>query len=356
MAKDLLIGIDASTTGCKVVVWDLEGNQVDQGRCEIPMIKPQAEWHEQDAEDIYKALVVSLLKVTRDGSTNRYAGLCICPQRETFIPVDREGKPLRNAILWMDNRGSDWLPNLEKEIGVENFLNLTGKHPSGNLSLLKMRWLREVEADLFWNSFKFLDIAAYLNFLLTGEFATGWGIADPTGLFDMKTKDWSLEILNYLQIRRDQLPTPFTAGSQIGYITERAAMETGLPQGLPVFAGLGDGQAGGLALNILQPGECYLSLGTSVVSGTYSEEYRTSRNFRTMISGNSEGYSLETVILGGTYTIDWFLGTFGEGYSLKILESEVNCVYMSRSTKLLVGIFFITPVMVKSNRLSIVRT
>jgi xylulokinase len=91
-----------------------------------------------------------------------------------------------------------------------------------------------------------------------------------------------------------------------------------------VFAGIGDGQAGGLALNILKPGECYLSLGTSVVSGTYWEQYLTSRHFRTMFAGSRGGYSLETVILGGTYTVDWFLRLFGREYSLSDLEVGIN--------------------------------
>ncbi len=324
MKKDLLIGIDASTTACKAVVWDCHGKQIASSRREIPLLRPQADWYEQRAEDIHTAMFEALRIIDQLVDTTRLAGICICPQRETFITVDVNGNPLRNAILWMDNRARDWLPDLEWNLGRDNFLNLTGKPPSGNLTTLKLRWLREMEEDVFRHGYKFLDVAAFLNHTLTGKFATGWGIADPTGLFDMKAKCWSEQVMRYLQISPERLPLAYPTGTHIGDISVAASRKTGLQAGLPVFAGLGDGQAGGLALNILQPGACYLSLGTSVVSGTYSCDFLTSRNFRTMFAGNHDGYSLESVILGGTYTIDWFLDYFAKGCSIAALEKEIG--------------------------------
>jgi xylulokinase len=79
---------------------------------------------------------------------------------------------------------------------------------------------------------------------------------------------------------------------------------------LPVIAGLGDGQAGGLGANITRPGEAYLSLGTSVISGTYSGSYLTGLAFRTMAGGVPGSCLLETVILGGAYTIAWLVEKF----------------------------------------------
>lgn len=326
MDHDLVVGIDASTTGCKTIIWNLKGQQVSEGRGEIPLLRPRSEWHEQNAVDWYCALIKSLRIAIRSVDTSKIAGLCICPQRETFVTVNESGAPLRNAILWMDNRARDFLPDLAQAIGPERFHRLTGKPLSGNLTLLKLRWLKEFEGEVFRKTTRFWDVAAYLNHAMTGQASTGWGIADPTGLFDMRNKDWADDILRFLQIGKEQLPEAFPAGTPIGSVSPIMAEETGLPLGLPVFAGLGDGQAGGLALNILEPGACYLSLGTSVVSGTYSVDFITSRNFRTMFAGSVDGYSLETVILGGTYTIDWFLESFGMGYTLEALEDGVKAI------------------------------
>ena len=93
---------------------------------------------------------------------------------------------------------------------------------------------------------------------------------------------------------------------------------------MPVYAGIGDGQAGGLGLGITRPGATYLSLGTSVVSGTFADRYLTSKAFRTMIAPRDGTYFLETVILGGTYTLDWFLEKFGQGTTLEALEAQAR--------------------------------
>jgi xylulokinase len=92
----------------------------------------------------------------------------------------------------------------------------------------------------------------------------------------------------------------------LGTVTKTAAEATGLRVGLPVVSGVGDGQAGGLGVNITRPGESYLNLGTAVVSGTYAASYVTDPAFRTMVGGVPGSYSLETVLLGGTYTVTWF--------------------------------------------------
>jgi len=324
MEKDLFIGVDASTTGCKAIVWDLDGNPVGQGRSSIPMLKPRPDWHEQEAGDWWSALAHSLRIAVEEVDLRRLGGICICPQRETFVPTDRLGNPLRNAILWMDGRARELLPVLEGKIGRQRFHEITGKPLSGNLTVLKILWLRIFEPHIFEQTSKFLDVAAYLNYHLTGEFSTGWGIADPAGLFDMRENNWSAAVLDFLGLTPEHLPVVLPTGAWIGGVTAPAARSCGLPEGLPVYTGLGDGQAGGLGVGTSKPGACYLSLGTSVVSGTYTDTYIVDPAFRTLTAGLPGAYSLETVILGGTYTIDWFRSHFARGVPLDQLEDGIK--------------------------------
>jgi xylulokinase len=324
MTKDYVIGVDASTSACKAIVWDMNGNRVAEGRAEIPLLRSKSDWHEQSAEDWWAGMQIALRTALNGIDLKNLAGLCICPQRETFVPVDESGNPQRNAILWMDVRARSLMPDIECAIGGGYFHELTGKPLSGNLTGLKILWLRENEPDTFKLTSKFLDVAAYLNHQLTGEYGTGHGIADPTGLFDMKGNCWAEEVIGYLGVKVEQMPVAYPAGQVIGLVTEAAASKCGLPVGLPVIAGLGDGQAGGLGVDITRPGDCYLSLGTSVVSGTFTERFVTNQAFRTMYAGIPDAFSLETVILGGTYTIDWFLLNFAGGLSIHQLEDEIR--------------------------------
>jgi xylulokinase len=221
--------------------------------------------------------------------------------------VDEQGRPLANGIVWADERARELLPSLEQSFGPLNFHQLTGKRPSVNLTIAKVAWLREYKPDIFGRTTKYLDVQSFLIHGLTGLFCTAWGSADPTGMFDIQNNRWAEALLNQVGIRLDQLPEVYPPGTVIGTVTPSAAEACGLTAGLPVVTGIGDGQAGGLGVNITGPGDAYLSLGTSVVSGTYSARYVVDPAFRTMTGGIPGSYLLETVLLGGSYTISWFL-------------------------------------------------
>lgn len=321
MLSDLVIGVDSSTSGCKAAVWDAAGRQVTLARRPHRLLEPQTGWYEQEAPDWWEALRDVLQEITAQINPRRLAGICIAHQRETFVPVDRQGRPLRNAILWMDERARGLLPELTAACGDQNFQKITGKPLSGNLTYSKIAWLRRYEPEVFASTFAFLDVQAYLVQQLTGQARTSWGSADPTGLFDMRLGHWADELLTHIGTTAEHLPQVFPTGAVLGQITAAAAGQTGLPEGLPVIAGIGDGQAGGLAAGIITPGSAYLSLGSSVIGGTYSPEFITSGAFRTMCGGVPGSFLLETVILGGAYTIDWLLQKICPGNRQEELEN-----------------------------------
>lgn len=310
MKTKLVIGIDCSTTSSKAIAWDMQGNPLAEGRSALSIQTPRSSWYEQPAESWWEATCEALKQVVDQVDIRQIAGLSIAHQRETFVPVDQYGFPMRNALLWMDQRAAPLLPHLETVFGKDHFHHVTGKPLTANLTIGKIDWLHKFEPDIFTNVYKFLDVHAYLLFRLAGLFRTGWGCADPTGLYDMHLNDWSSEILKKIGIKKDQLPEVFPPGEVIGQITRDASRACHLPEGLPVVTGLGDGQATGLGANISQPGDAYLSLGSSVVCGTLSDKYLTSYFFRTMCGGIPGTYMLESVILGGGYTIQWLIDKF----------------------------------------------
>lgn len=303
----LVIGLDCSTSACKALVWDSSGNLLAQGIASLPLITPQPGWHEQSAASWWEASVLALRQAASQVDSRRLKALCIAHQRETFVPVDELGRPISNAILWMDERARDLLPDLERTFDPQDFHKQTGKRLSVNLTLAKIAWLKQNQPDIFTRAFKYLDVHAFLVYRLTGQYATAWGCADPTGLFDTQAKHWAGTILDRVGLRLNQLPEVYPPGTILGNLTSSASESCGLPVGLPLVAGIGDGQASGLGVNITEPGDAYLSLGTSVISGTYSDQYLVNSAFRTMSGGILGSYLLETVLLGGAYTLAWFM-------------------------------------------------
>ena len=305
--SSLVIGLDCSTSACKAILWDAAGNPVARGVAPLSVETPRPGWHEQSAAVWWTAAIQSLRQAAIQVDLRRIKALCIAHQRETFVPVDGLGQPLANAILWMDERARHLLPALEQSFAPLNFHNLTGKRLSVNLTVAKIAWLKENRPEVFARTFKYLDVQAWLVYQLTGLYRTAWGSADPTGMFDLQNNAWASTILDRVGIRLDQLPEVFPPGTLLGNLTPAAAEECDLPPGLPVIAGIGDGQAGSLGVNITQPGDACLSLGTSLISGTFSEQAVMNDSFRTMSGGILGSYILETVLLGGAYTISWFL-------------------------------------------------
>jgi xylulokinase len=310
MSKNLLLGLDSSTTACKAVVWDRAGQPVAVGRSAHRIDMPRPGWHEQPADSWWEAACIALRAATAQIDPAQLASICITHQRETFVVLDENNQPLRPAILWMDERCRGLLPRIENDLGRERIHSIIGKPLSGNLTFSKIAWIKAYEPEVFRHAAKYLDVAAFLNFRLTGLFRTGWGCADPTGLFDLQHNEWSKDIQAYLGITPTQLPEAYPPGAVLGAVTPAAAAQCGLPAGLPVVAGVGDGQSAGLGANITHPSRAYISLGTSVLSGTYSDRFVVDRAFRTLYGGIPGSYLLETALLGGAYTINWFLDTF----------------------------------------------
>ncbi len=306
-AERYVIGIDCSTTATKAVVWDELGHSVAEGRATFPLDAPRPGWYEQDAEEWWRSITRALREATSRVDAGRIQALGITHQRESFVCTDGEGNPLRQAILWLDARSYREVDRY----GSDRIHEITGKPPSVTPALYKLLWLRENEPELLERTSRILDVHAFLVRRLTGEWRTSWPCADPLGLLDMRSFDWSDEILGEIGLGREQMVELSPPGSVVGELDKHVAQETGLPPGLPVIGGAGDGQAAGLGANVTEAGKAYLNLGTAIVSGTYSDDYSWGREFRTLAGPIPETYVPETLLRGGTYTIDWFVDNIG---------------------------------------------
>src|SRR5512141_1491388 len=126
----LVLGLDSSTSACKAIVWDCRGNAIANGYSPLSLITPQPTWHEQSAESWWTSTVDAIRQAVSKVDSSRLKALCIADQRETFVPVDEQGQPLMNGILWMDERARELMPAFEQSLGQQNFHQLTGKRLS----------------------------------------------------------------------------------------------------------------------------------------------------------------------------------------------------------------------------------
>ena len=305
----LLLGIDSSTTASKAIVWDRDGNAIAEGRSDIELRNPAPGAWLQDARQWWS----STAEATRaalsalEGDAGNLAAVCVTHQRETSVVTDARGEPLHEALVWMDDRCQEQVGAAVARLGAERLHLVSGKPPCTTPSMYKLMYLLERERGLAGPDSRVLDVHAALVWRLTGRNVTSLASADPMGFVDMRAKRWSDELLQLAGLTSDQMPALVEPGAIVGPVTDEAARATGLPAGLPVVAGAGDGQCAGLGAGVVGPTRAYLNLGTAIVSGVLSRSYRTSRAFRTLYGAAPDTFFLETDLQGGTFTINWLI-------------------------------------------------
>jgi len=303
----LVVGLDCSTTSTKAIAYDREGRIAAYASEAIPLHSPQPNYYEQDPEDWWRSARNALKKITGEVEPGKIAALAISNQRETFVPLSRDGKSLRPAIIWLDERCKDDVEPFARKIGKDRIHRITGKPPDYAPVVYRLAWMKRNEPHFFDKIGMICDVQTYLVWKLTGVFMTSWASADPLGLFDLKTKRWSRVILGALDLESKQLPEVFCPGTILGKVSQSASRLTGLSAETLIVAGGGDGQAAGLGSNVLSPHRAYLNLGTAVVAGVYGDEYKTDKAFRTMCSCSESGYYYECSLRAGTFAIDWLI-------------------------------------------------
>ncbi len=313
MTADLVIGIDCSTTASKVIAWDRTGRMIAIGRRSFDILAPRPGWGEQDATTWWSATVAAIQRVVAQLDPARIAALCVTHQRETFVPVDAAGVPLRPAILWLDERSRPQLAELDRRFGHDALHRLTGRPPSMTQSLPKLLWLVDHEPGIARSASRIVDVHAFLVHHLTGEWITSLASADPMGIVDLAHGRWADDLIAEIGLRPDQFCPLVPPGTVVGAVTAEAAAATGLRAGTPVVAGAGDGQAACLGAGVTGPGRAYVNLSTAVVGGTVSTRYLTDLAYRTVAGVISGTFLLETALRGGAATLSWFVERFAGG-------------------------------------------
>lgn len=307
MRGDLVIGIDSSTTSTKAIAFDARGRAVAEGRAPVPLSNPKPGWFEQDVADWTGAATKALKQLTKKIDAKRVAGISISNQRESFAQFDSKGKALRPGTLWLDERSPREVAEIVAELGRDRIHKISGKPPDMTPCLYRCRWFSKHMPKMWARTAKTAEVHGVLTHFLTGQWATSTASADPMGLLDVSSYDWSDTLLEAARLTREQLPRLHRPSEIMGEVTAEAAKLTGLKPGIPVIAGGGDGQCAGTGANIFIPGRAYVNLGTATVSGSYGRIYAVDRVFRGMVAVGEEGFSFETAIRTGTFLVNWMV-------------------------------------------------
>jgi len=261
------IGIDVSTTATKALLMDAGGAVTAIGRSEYGYDTPRPLWSEQSPSLWWDAAIEAIaeaLNVAGIGGAE-VSALGLTGQMHGLVLLDADGRVVRPAILWNDQRTQLETDEIRDLIGRKRLIALTGNDALTGFTAPKLLWVRNNEPETYDRVAQVLLPKDYLRYRLTGEFASDKAGASGTLLFDLAARDWSSEMLDTLGFDREWFPSTHEGPAVTGVLTEDAAAATGLRVGTPVVAGGGDQSANGVGTGAIVEGVVAISVGTSGV-------------------------------------------------------------------------------------------
>jgi len=264
---DYFLGIDTSTTSSKALLIDSNGQVIAVASSPHTLQTPRPLWSEQNPSEWWDAVSASIKSVLEKAgvSGERIAAVGLTGQMHGLVLLDEAGNVLRPAILWNDQRTQSQCDEIHQRIGREKFIQITGNVALTGFTAPKILWVQENEPDVFAKAKHVLLPKDYIRFKLTGEYAMDKADGAGTVLFDLKSRDWSAEVLDALGIDASWMPRTFEGTEFTGHVSQEAASITGLKAGTPVAAGGGDQAAQAVGVGAVEPGIVGLTVGTSGV-------------------------------------------------------------------------------------------
>ncbi len=265
MHQQYVMGIDIGTSGCKTLIIDGQGRVAARAVEEYPLSTPRPGWSEQDPEHWWQAVQSTVRQSLKDFShVSDIKGIGLSGQMHGLVALDEDSEVLRPAILWNDQRTGKQCQEIHDAAGgLDGLLNLTNNRMLPGYTGGKILWVRENEPHLFERFKAVLNPKDYIRLRLTGEYATEVSDASGTGLFDVRNREWSIGLLDRLQIPLDWLPRCYESPEVSGQLLPAIASELGLPAGMAVAGGGGDSVVQTTGTGLVKPGILGTTIGTA---------------------------------------------------------------------------------------------
>lgn len=325
----IIIAIDVGTSGTRTVAFDVTtGEILAQHHQEYGSYFPRPTWVEQNAEDWWLTASSTTQATFKQLGTRQrdLVAVSITNQRETIVPVDQNGHPLHNAIVWQDRRTTPQCNFIRESLGAETVYNETGLTIDPYFSAPKLLWLKEEQPKVFRDAHKFLLVHDFILHRLTEKFATDYSNASRTMLFAIKTMKWSKMMCNRLAIPQEKLPIAHPSGTPIGTVTRSASQASGLPEGLPVVVGGGDQQCGAVGIGVVKPGRVKATVGTGTFILAFENQpcFDPKRRLLSSCHAVPGKWVVEASIFTSGIVYRWFRDQFGqeEKYLGQILQTD----------------------------------
>ena len=271
------IGVDLGTSSVKLILMDAGGDIIKSVSKSYPLSFPRSGWSEQDPYQWFDRTMEGLHELLDGTDRSLVRGMSFGGQMHGLVVLDEDDRVLRPAILWNDGRTGKETDYLNDTVGKDFLSAHTANIAFAGFTAPKILWMRENEPELFKRIRKIMLPKDYLQYRLTGVFATDVSDASGMLLLDVKNRAWSDEMIRLLQIEKDMLPGLYESSEITGKLLPGITQELGLKE-VYVTAGAGDNAAAAVGTGTIGEGRCNISLGTSGTVFISSGSFRVDGN------------------------------------------------------------------------------
>lgn len=257
MTLDCFLGIDAGTTSIKGALFTPQGEMLSVGHVDYTLNTPAPGQVELSPDTYWDALcsLTRTLPEKAGQSPRDVLALAISSQGETLICLDKNGQPVMDAIVWLDNRSTVEAQEAQDQIGTKKVYERTGQGEiAATWTATKIRWLKKNHPEIFAKVDCFMLLEDYLLYRLTGERVAEKNLLCSSMLYDIHKEIWWDESLAYAGITENQLPAVLNCGERVGTLTAQAAQDTGLDIKTLAVTGALDQTCGILGAGLVKTG------------------------------------------------------------------------------------------------------
>lgn len=306
----MFLGIDIGTSSVKVVLVDEHERIRAQASAPLSVSRPGALCAEQEPQAWWQATGQAIAALSPE-ARSAVSAIGLSGQMHGATLLDQRREPLRPAMLWCDGRAGAECLELERR--EPRSRELTGNLMLPGFTAPKLLWVARHEPEIFARTALVLLPKDYVRLRLTGEAVSEMSDASGTGWLEVGRRQWSEALLAAADLRRAQMPRLIEGNEPSGELTAEAARELRLPR-VMVAGGGGDNAAAAAGLGIIDPGQAFLSLGTSGVLFVVTDRFRpnTEQAAHAFCHCLPDRWHQMSVMLSAASALDWVARLSGE--------------------------------------------
>ena len=303
------LGVDVGTSSVKSLLMDSEGKTVGTSQIGYDIIKEKLQYAEQDMEKLWEATketITDLVKRYPEESAKIH-GIGYSGQMHGLVMIGADGKLIRNAIIWADQRSEKEIQKIYDITGKDTYRGTVLNSLSTGFLISSLMWVKEHEPENFEKIAKIMLPKDYLAYKLSGSFCTDVSDASGMLLMDVKNRCWSKEMMDICGITEDKLPKLYESYEVVGTLKKEIADELGFSENVKVIAGAGDNAAAAVGTGTVGDGMCNISLGTSGTIFISSNKFGVDENNALHSFAHADGhYHLMGCMLSAASCNKWW--------------------------------------------------